>query len=414
MLERIDWKRIIVIGIIVLIGGALLWFFFFRKTIPTQSPAVTGIFGTGSSVVSVTDPTDPALGEGSFATRPNQKVFKIADGPVVNAVFIQTLNPTTTIARYVMADTGHVLEVAIDTPGAVPRAVSNTTIPGIVNALWKQDGSAAVLQYLDGGVVKTLSLLITPAATSTSATTTRSAPLVNFRFLPDNILSLALSPKGTEIGYLLRSDEGVSGYTVGIQGTGSKKLFSLPLSQVHLSWPSDQTLLAQTKMAAGVPGIAFAVSATTGSVTPLLYTNGLSAIADASFTKVVYQTTSNTSRATYSHDVKSGKDVALSFQPIPEKCLWSSSARSFLYCAAPVGYVAPDYLERWYQGVASVADTLFTFNVQNGTAIIITTPGGADGGIASDIDRLSISPEEKYLLFVTKGGRSLWGVRLTQ
>ncbi len=413
MFERIDWKRILVIGAVVLVGGALLWFFFFRKTIPTQSPAVSGIFGTGSSVVLVPNTGVGTEGGEAGPIRPNQKVFKIADGPIVNAVFIQTFNPTTTIARYVMADTGHVLEVAIDTPGAVPRAVSNTTVPGIIQALWKQDGSAVIMQYVEDDIVKTLSLLITPSATST-ATTTQGAPLVNFRFLPDNILSIALSPDGKEIAYLLKSTTGATGHTASIQGTGSKRLFSLPLSQVRLSWPSDQTLLAQTKMAAGVPGIAFAVSAKNGSVTPLLYTNGLSAMADSTFSKVVYQTTSNTSRATYAHDVRSGKDVELSFQPIPEKCTWSLSARSFLYCAAPVGYVLPDYLERWYQGVASVADTLFTFNVQNGTAIIITTPGGADGGIASDIDRLSVSPEEKYLLFVTKGGRSLWGVRLAQ
>lgn len=413
MLERIDWKRILVIGAVVLVGGALLWFFFFRKTIPIQSPAVNGIFGTGSSVVNVPNEGTGVEGGEAGPTQPNQKVFKIADGPIVNAVFIQTFNPTTTIARYVMADTGHVLEVAIDTPGAVPRAVSNTTIPGITQALWKQDGSAVIMQYLEGDVVKTLSLLITPAATST-ATTTRGAPLVNFRFLPDNITSLTLSPDGKEIAYLLKNTSGTTGHTVLINGTGSKRLFSLSLSQVRLSWPSDQTLLAQTKMAAGVPGIAFAISAKNGSVTPLLYTSGLSAIADSTFTKVIYQTTSNTSRATYAHDVRSGKDVELSFQPIPEKCTWSLSAKAFLYCAAPVGYVSPDYLERWYQGVVSVADTLFTFNVQNGTAVIITTPGGADGGIASDIDRLAVSPEEKYLLFVTKGSRSLWGVRLTQ
>ena len=75
-------------------------------------------------------------------------VFKIANGPVAGASFIQTLRPTTTIARYVMSDNGHVSDFVIDSAGAVPRTVSNMTVPGIARVLWVESNGAAILQYV--------------------------------------------------------------------------------------------------------------------------------------------------------------------------------------------------------------------------------------------------------------------------
>jgi hypothetical protein len=59
-----------------------------------------------------------------------------------------------------------------------------------------------------------------------------------------------------------------------------------------------------------------------------------------------------------------------------------------------------------------MADTLFSFDVTTGQSSIIASPGGSDGGVAADITELSVSPDDHYLLFLKKGDRSLWGVRL--
>ena len=399
--------------LIIFIG---VWFFFLRGSTTPAAPSITDLVGTSANNTTgvVADNTSsggtqPLATSGQVST---QKIFEITAGPIAGATLIQTLHPTTTLARYVDQEDGHVYDLPLDVPGAVPRVVSNVTIPGASRVIWLEQGNAAVLQYIDtnGITIKSVYLGLPLATTSTATVTTR------IQFLPDNIIDLAASPDGASVVYLLKTPSGADGYTAHSDGTGAKKLFSLPLSQVLVSWPAPGTFLAESKSAAGVPGIVFSIDAKSGAVTPALYAQGVTAIASPDFTNIIYQTvsTANSNRYTYAHSIKSGGDHLLSFSPIPEKCIWSSQNISVMYCASPLTYVPSNYLDLWHQGTASVADSLFSFNLSTGQSSIITTAGGPDGGTASDILEMALSPDEHYLSFTTKGVRALWGVRLTQ
>jgi hypothetical protein len=421
-MQNLNWKLAAEI-----IGGTLFiallaWFFLFRS--PGLEPAETAPQQTFVGQESVTADAPAGSGDGANAAEripspvSKQKVFKISDGPVAGAAFMQDLRPTTTIARFVMQQNGHVLDLAIDSPGAVARAVSNTTIPGAVRVTWgiqnaslRQVASGAVLQYIDAGAIKTVALLFPSATTTTSST--MPAP-VRIQFLPDNIRSIDASPDGLSLAYLIAAPGGSDIYTARADGSNPKKIASLPLSQVTLSWPSPQALLAVSAPATGVPGIAFSVNAASGAVSPLLYSPGLAATANRSFSQVVYQSSSPDSRLTYSHNTATNLDRALSFDPMPEKCVWSRLQESVVVCAVPLAYTAPGYADLWRQGAASVADSIVAYNLLTGQATIITTPGGPDGGVPSDIMQMALSADENYLLFVSKGTRSLWGVRLRE
>ena len=398
---------------LVLLVGAV-WCIFFRSG-ATPAATTSPEFGIGDNRT-VTVPlgsasTDTTNQIASTASQTEQKVFKITDGPVTGATFVQTFNPTTTIARFVLQENGHVFDLTLDNAGSVPRAVSNTTIPGGAQATWTENGLGMVLQYLDGATIKSVYLGLPSASTTLAA----NRP-VHVQFLPDNITSVADSPDGKSITYLLPTTAGADGYVSKPDGTNGKKLFSLPLSQVLLSWPAQSTILAQTKSASGYPGMVFSVSAASGGVSTLLYANGVTATADRTFSRVIYQTESNSNGAasTYIHEIKTGQESGMSFDPIPEKCVWSSIATSTVYCAAPLQYVPPSYLDLWYQGAAALPDSLIMFDVAAGNTTLLATPGGGDGGDASDITGLAVSPDDHYLLFIKKGDRSLWGVRLTQ
>jgi hypothetical protein len=308
-----------------------------------------------------------------------------------------------------------VFDLPLDTPGAVPRSISNTTIPGTTRAQWQPRAQGALVQYLSQNVVKTVYLGF-PTATST-ATSTLAAPL-RVQFLPDGILDFALSPSGQNVVYLLRSAAGgVDGYIAQANGASSRRFFSVPLRQLLLSWPSPATLLLQTPSAYGAPGMAFSVNNSTGSVVPLLSAHGLSAIADNTFSRIIYQTTPPNSsvRYTYVHNIQTGTDAPLSFDPFPEQCRWSAiSTSTSLYCAAPLQYVAADYLDLWHLGAAHAPEALLSFNLDSGQTTILASPGGSDGGEESDIAEIALSPDESYLLFVGRTDRSLWGVRLKE
>ena len=392
-------------AVLLLVGT--IWFLFFRTT-STQNTPTGAAFGIGDNrtvTVPLTSSSDTANGTITTSQPTQQKVFKVADGPITGATFVQTSNPTTTIARYVLQENGHVLDLVLDNAGTVPRAVSNTTIPGTVTATWTESGMGVVLQYLDGTTIKSVHLGF-PATTSQA---------VHIQFLPDNSQSIAASPDGKNIAYFLPTSAGVDGYVSKPDGTNGKKLFSLPLSEVLLSWPAQSTLLAQTKSAAGYPGIAFSISAASGAVSTLLYAAGMTATADPAFSRVVYQTDTGASAAsTYVHVVKTGADSGLSFNPIPEKCVWSAIASSTMYCALPLQYIPSGYLDLWHQGAATFPDALVSFDVAANRSTVLATPGSSDGGVASDVAQLAVSPDGHYLLFVAKNDRSLWAVRLAQ
>lgn len=413
----LTWKTILLgVGAVVTVA-ALAWFFF--PDSQTNQPPTNEEFGTGENRTFT-----PTSGGGSETGSPTassttrtQKeiVFKISDGPVAGATFVQTFRPTTTLARFVMSTNGHVADLVVDSSGAIPRAVSNTTIPGVVRAQWGEGGSATVLEYLDGTTIKTAYLgFPAPSTSSGQATTTATSTLnraVRLQFLPDGIADYAVSPDGRSVGYLLKTATGVDGYIAKIDGTGSKKLFSLPLSEILLTWPSPNILLAQTKSAANTPGAAFSINTTSGAVVPLIFAQGLTANADRAFSRVIYQTV-DTARSSYIHSIQSGMDIPLSFDPTPEKCSWSTISTTTIFCAAPSQYVPTNYLDLWHQGRTSNTDSIFAFSTITGRSNIVAAPGGSQGGISSDIVEMTQSSDGRYLLFIKKGDRSLWGVRL--
>ncbi len=416
-MTNLNWKLIAEIAGGVLFVTLLVWFFFLRS--PGLEPSETAqlqTFGEGgtTSGAAGTNSQDSNIAQSIQSPTSMQKVFKISDGPVAGAAFMQEPRPTTTIARFVMQQNGHVLDLAIDSPGSVSRAVSNTTIPGASKVVWvmqtsagRQVAAGAVLQYLDNGTIKSVALMF-PQPTTTPAV---AAP-VRIQFLPDNLRSVAASPDGMSLAYLVATAGGSDGYIARADGTSPRKAFSLPLSQMLISWPSAQTILATSKAAAGVPGIAFSINTASGVASPILYTAGLTATADFGFNQVVYQSATAESRRTYTHNTATNLDRPLSFDPIPDKCVWSRVQASTMYCAVPLSYTAPNYVDLWYQGAASAADSILAYNLVTGQTTIVASPGGADGGVASDIMQMALSADEKYLLFVSKGNRSLWGVRI--
>lgn len=399
----------IIIGIgTVLLSSLAAWFFFFQPSAVENSPDTPGFLNLGASQTVEVTPEQQGSGEGTPTNIPQtvqQKVFQVADGPVVSAIVMHTQQPTTTVARYVQQNNGHVLDLVLDSAGAVSKAVSNTTIPGVVRALWTKGGSGVILQYLDGNTVKTVSLAFPTKIATTSQP-------VTIKFLPDGIQDIVVSPNGTSVAYLLRTQTGVRGYSASTDGTGGKELFTLPFHEIVLTWPSQDTILAYTKSTLGTPSISFSISVSSGAVVTLLYAPTLTLSADPTYTYLVYQTSASGGiPTTYTRNLKTGQNSGLSFAPYPERCIWGT-ATSTMYCATPLDPVPANYLDLWHAGSATAAEALVSYSFPAGRSTILALPGDSVGGISSTIENISVSDDQKYLLFVRRGDKSLWGVRL--
>lgn len=390
-------------------AGLVVWFFYFNspQPEPTTEDASSGFTTAPSRTSTAVIPSGTENGTLSTGgTSSASKIFKIADGPVVAATFVDVTRPTSTVVRYTMATNGHTFDLLLDSQGAVPKSVSNTTIPGIAEAFWSEQGRGVLLRYQDVGAIKTAHLSLPPVAATTSIG-------ARIQFLPAGIARVAVSPDGTRIAYLIKTASGADGYVANTNGGEAQKVFSLPLSQVELTWPAAGTILAHSASSAGIGGIVFSIQPTTGVVTPLLYAEGVTATANRDFSRLVYQT-SGTSRMTYAQNLRTGLSRPLSFAPIPELCRWSMATSTTMFCAAPITYVAPNFLEQLHTGLAENSMSLLSFNVDTGAASVVGAPGSRDGGVSQPIVFLAVSSNDNYLLYITKGDRSLWGVRLSQ
>ncbi|MEI7719697.1 MAG: hypothetical protein WCI89_00610 [bacterium] len=412
-LKKIITWSVALLGAVFLLW--LLWALVSPKTAPSPIKAVGGLFGSSNSVTFSTGGNSTSTNvvqDGTYAGQavPTSKIFKIAEGPVIGATFIQTSNPTTTLARYTMADNGHTFDIPLDVPGAIARIVSNTTIPGLATELWLGQGGGMVAQYTEGGTVKTVYVGFPVASSSLAAGQT--PPRVHF--LPAGITSLAVSPDGQSITYLLQEGVGSGGYVTNTNSFNSKKLFSLPLEELVVSWPSAGILLAQSKSAAGLLGVTFSVSVKTGGTSLLVTAPGLTASANNDFSKVLFQKNEGGGAlpASFVHDVQTGRDAPLPFNPFPERCVWNPLNTVVAVCAAPLASVSPDYLDLWHMGLAHSQDGIFSFDVQYGVTSLLALPGSKQGGERADITQVALSQDGKYLLYITRGDRSLWGVRL--
>jgi len=407
MNTQIKWI-ITIVAVGIAAAGIIIWVVYFNTPALTTTTDTGAQFGTSVDTQAVaTSDQRPIINNGAPVinnTISAQKIFKIANGPVAGATLIQTTRPaTSTVARFVVQTNGHTFDLVLDSPGAVPKAVSNTTIPGIIKVVWSEKGRGALMQYLDANILKTVHFLLPQPASTTTVP-------VRVQFLPEGISSLAVSPDGANVAYLVKTTAGSDGYTANADGGGVKKLFSLPLSQVTIAWPSSGTLLAQSAPSAGVAGVVFSIDAKTGANAPLIYALGLTAIADRSFSRVIYQT-ADTSRSTYVRDTKTGLAKPLSFDPLPEQCIFGNATSTTMYCATPLAYVPANYLDLRHMGTANTALSIISFNTATGRSTIIATPG-TDGGEQADIAEMAISQDDKYLIYIRKGDRSLWAVRL--
>src|SRR3989338_705995 len=390
MNTQIKWIiTIVAVGIVA--AGIIIWVVYFNTPALTTTTDTDAQFGTSVDTQAIaTSDQRPIINNGAPVinnTTSAQKIFKIANGPVAGATLIQTNGPT--------------FDLVLDSPGAVPKAVSNTTIPGIIKVVWSEKGRGALMQYLDANILKTVHFLLPQPASTTTVP-------VRVQFLPEGISSLAVSPDGANVAYLVKTTAGSDGYTANADGGGVKKLFSLPLSQISIAWPSVGTLLAQSAPAAGVPGIVFSVDAKTGANAPLLYAQGLTATANSSFSRIVYQTSDGTARSSYLRDTKSGLNAPLpAINPSPEQCIWSRLTPNIVFCAVPIQSVPVNYLDLWHQGFNSSAENIFRINTDINGQNVVASPGGADGGEQADIAEMTISQDDKYLIYIRKGDRSL-------
>ncbi|MDO8510127.1 MAG: hypothetical protein Q7S15_00690 [bacterium] len=288
--------------------------------------------------------------------------------------------------RLVDRGKGHIYEIR---NGSSTR-LSNTTIPGIHEAVWMTPTSLLLRSLGDNEEIKTYYGEILASTTS----------LDGF-YLQNDLEQVAV--RGKSLAYLSYSAVGILDFSK--KPYAKKNIATLPLGELILEWPRAETFALTTKSAHNNIGYLYFLNEK-GTITKVLGNiQGLTTHASPDGSALLY---ANDSLTLSILETKNNVSKVLPVRTLPEKCVWSKKQASLIYCAAPEFLPSGDYPDSWYQGIVSFSDSLWKIDTKTGVATELSDNPPFD----FDAIRPVLAPEEDYLYFINKKGLTLWSFKL--
>jgi len=355
----------------------------------------SSIFGTGGSpsIVSPTDPLENIELKYETTTQQEKDLTQLTNFAVAGAVFNEDLEKII----YFEKSTGHLYEIGSSRQDM--KQISITTIPGILEIIWSQDGTKAVLKYFDinSSIIKeaVYSFSVSSFATSTEGV-----------FLPIDTISVSSSPKSDKIFYLIGENQ-TKGIVSSFENKNQKEIFSLSFGEFLADWPQTNNITLLTKPSYYTEGYFYKLNATNGSLTKLVGDKkGLTAVLFPSTNRVLYSQSADNSIETKVYDINKNTTSFFDKTTLPEKCFFSKIDDDIIYCAIPRKIPSAKYPNDWYKGLVSFSDTIWKIDVNSGVNELILNE--------EDLDIINISSdkEENFLIFQNKKDHTLWSLKL--
>lgn len=445
--------KIIFITVFILVGIAVLGFYFYKNKSgsvstdnttnsdyqPFLGSSTTGQGGTNSGAMNTTGsedttslPTNPVSESPSISQ--TNKFHQITDFSVAGAVFFQDARPLPVsevsaaleggekppeIAptkntkkkatptkpekplfemvpslRYVERVTGHIDQIYLDTK-AVGK-VSNSTIASIYEAIFDGSASSVIYRYLSVDSRTITSFIATLGSASGE-------------FLPNDILDVSISPDKTKLFYITKSSSGVVGTVKPFKDTKKTQVWSSSLTEWLSQWVTDQKVYLTTKASASVDGSLFSLNIANGVLTKVFGgVKGLTTLANKDGSLVLYSSSISGGSRLGIFNTKNHTAIEISLYSLPEKCVWSSDA-IHVYCAVPSDMGSREYPDSWYQGLVSFNDHFVRIDTSTGSTNTI-----ADSLSATPVDatHLFLDDKEGQIFFTNKKDSTLWSLDL--
>jgi hypothetical protein len=320
----------------------------------------------------------------------NTKNKKVADKkPVVPTV------ETVPSLRYVEKVTGHIYQMYLDTKTV--SKISNSTIPGIYEAIFDSKASSIIYRYLSGDNKTISSYFATLGADKGE-------------FLPSNIIDLSLSPDKTQFFYLVKNSNGISGWVRSFYDNKKSQVFSSPYSEWLSQWVGASNVFLTTRASSSVNGSLFSLNTTNGTLKKILGgVRGLTTLSNKDGLVVLYSSYNDSEPELNLLNTSSHFISNLNIGGLPEKCVWKDDNIT-IYCAIPdtLGSKQPD---SWYQGLTSFDDTFVKINSLTGEVSSIADVDSL-GNQYLDATHLFLNKENTALYFINKKDGTLWSLDL--
>lgn len=450
-------KKILLILItLLIIAGAAYWYFFMKA----GTGGISGGTDAPSGFVPLDRPGGNFGGDAGTAPAPGQPggttststtpgtVLKIptlrllSDTPVggygasTTGKLSGSIASSTTVVRWIDRGRGNIYEALGNTLDIA--TISNTVVPKIYESLWNKNltgfiafglieasdfgDSGDVLSGVYASIVKRPAPRVTPTTSTTSPEiipTVDASTLTPYELkgksLPEDILAYAISPKKDKLFLLISENGSGVGYTMNFDGSSAVKIFTTPLTQVNVEWPTDNVLAITTKGAADSQGFLYFVDAKTGVWKKILGPlPGLSTKTSTDAKHVFISAAGSANNIVSSiYNVTSGTGSDAVVRTLADKCVWGNFYKEMVYCAVPSQPIAGTYPDDWYIGTVSFVDKVWALNSSTGEIKLISSIVDTSDRVI-DVFNLGLDDRDGFLFFMNKNDLSLWSLDLVK
>ncbi len=416
----------IIIGILVGILIIGLIYFFFFSTTTDQSGNQTSRNPFASFFGDAETPVDDQIIDDSpnFDNLPDlpvedgvvliPKLRNLSNEPISGYTsFIRRATSTTTTTeaavRYMNVYAGHIFDTSDRTLEST--RISNTTYPKTYESFFF--GSSTVVARIYDDVIGSIDTFLGSLEKSNSTSTTDTEFILKGTFLNKNIATVVVS--NTKLFNFYKSNSGGTGYVQTPQRNGVSKevrVYDTPFSSWNFEWINNDVINALTKSSGGELGYMFSVNTVTGAQNQILGPiSGLVAKSNSDQSGVVYNRILTGTIETFYRNIKDGTIIQLLSNTIVDKCVWSKSVKTTLYCAVPESFPRATYPDDWYKGKITFSDAIVRIDMDKITETRIVNLRDVSG-VSIDATNLTLSPTEDYLYFVNKTDSNLWSLEV--
>ena len=296
--------------------------------------------------------------------------------------------------RYVESMTGHIYQMYLDTK--VVGKVSNSTIPGITEAIFDGSAKSVVYRYLSSDTNTISSFIGTLGADKSE-------------FLPSSIIDVSVSPDKTKLFYIVKNANGVTGSVRSFIETKTSQIWSSAYTEWVSQWATKDKIYLTTKASSGVNGSLFSMNNSNGSMSKVFGgIKGLTTLVNNDGSVVLYSTSTATGPELSVFNIKNHNSLNLGIQGLAEKCVWSADNVT-VFCAVPNNISGEEYPDSWYQGLTSFDDHFSKVNTSTGEATEIISYNNPE---SVDAVKLFLNKDEDQLFFINKKDYTLWSLDL--
>lgn len=386
----------IILILILIIGGGVAWYFLKPLSVPTaptgktnELPDIGGRAGVGGSDADGSSGSDMGS-DGS--TAPGVSLRQIIDKPILTV----TLSADGKSLYYLLRENGHIMASSLD--GTNERQVTNLTILETFDGLWSPKKTKLAVWYAENGIAKAF---LHETATSSPS-----------RVLPSGITSLAWSPDGLNIAYLVPQGAKTNLMIADANNKNARTIYSTPIPDFTVQWAAKKSILLVSRPSGLAPSLVISINPDTKASSVVL--SGMAGVITSSLP--------NGSGFLFSQSDSNGKATALSLYTfkdsltttinqitIAEKCVFSPDSKK-LYCGIPQSAIQNPSPDTWYRGEISFSDAIVEIDLATNRTTTLTNASIAD------IDAISFftTADGNNIFFIDKKTSTLWRVTLGQ